>query len=416
MLKIQTGRGTIPLNVLVAIWSVSAVVSLPGLAISPILGDLDKIFKHATDLEIQMLTSLPSLLIIPFVLLAGKLSVSRNKLLILYTGLALFCISGFFSLFAKNIVLLIFINCVLGVGAGMVIPLSTGLIADHFTGAYRTRQLGISSSISNVTLVLATSLTGWLATVDWHYPFLVYLLPGVALLMTLSLRKYKPESVPATVRTASASPVHPATGKTVSVKWLPGIDVPRLGGLMLLYFLATYVVLVITFNLPFLMQHYALSSSASGVMISLFFLAIMLPGLFITWIIRKLKNATVFLPLLLICAGLLLIYLFKYEWTIGLGCFVAGIGYGVIQPLIYDKSVRTADSKNTTLALALVMSVNYLAILLCPFIVDLLTGLFGKSGSADFPFVLNAAIVLLMAVVGYRYRESYVFGAPDFSE
>ena len=99
-----------------------------------------------------------------------------------------------------------------------------------------------------------------------------------------------------------------------------------------------------------------------------------------------------------------------------MGCFVAGIGYGVIQPLIYDKSVRTADSKNTTLALALVMSVNYLAILLCPFIVDLLTGLFGKSGSADFPFVLNAAIVLLMAVVGYRYRESYVFGAPDFSE
>lgn len=416
MLKIQTGRGTIPLNVLVAIWSVSAVVSLPGLAISPILGDLDKIFKQATDLEIQMLTSLPSLLIIPFVLLAGKLSVSRNKLLILYTGLALFCISGFFSLFAKNIVLLIFINCVLGVGAGMVIPLSTGLIADHFTGVYRTRQLGISSSISNVTLVLATSLTGWLATVDWHYPFLVYLLPGVALLMTLSLRKYKPEPVPATVRTASASPVHPATGKTVTVKWLPGIDVPRLGGLMLLYFLATYVVLVITFNLPFLMQHYALSSSASGVMISLFFLAIMLPGLFITWIIRKLKNATVFLPLLLICIGLLLIYLFRYEWSIGLGCFVAGIGYGVIQPLVYDKSVRTAESKNTTLALALVMSVNYLAILLCPFIVDLLAGIFGKSGSADFPFVLNAVIVLLMAIVGYRYRESYVFGAPDFSE
>ena len=301
MLKIQTGRGTIPLNVLVAIWSVSAVVSLPGLAISPILGDLDKIFKHATDLEIQMLTSLPSLLIIPFVLLAGKLSVSRNKLLILYTGLALFCISGFFSLFAKNIVLLIFINCVLGVGAGMVIPLSTGLIADHFTGAYRTRQLGISSSISNVTLVLATSLTGWLATVDWHYPFLVYLLPGVALLMTLSLRKYKPDrGEAATIPAVPASPTDAAIG---AVKWLPGIDVPRLVGLMLLYFLATYVVLVVTFNLPFLMQHYTLSSSASGVMISLFFLAIMLPGLFITWIIRKLKNATVFLPLLLICAA-----------------------------------------------------------------------------------------------------------------
>jgi RNA polymerase sigma-70 factor (ECF subfamily) len=53
---------------------------LPGLAVSPILGDLNTIFPSASDLEIQMLTSLPSLLIIPFVLLSGKLSVGRDKL------------------------------------------------------------------------------------------------------------------------------------------------------------------------------------------------------------------------------------------------------------------------------------------------------------------------------------------------
>lgn len=137
MLKIQTGRGTIPLNVLVAIWSVSAVVSLPGLAISPILGDLDKIFKHATDLEIQMLTSLPSLLIIPFVLLAGKLSVSRNKLLILYTGLIIFFVSGLSCLFVGGMTSLIVVNGILGIGAGMVVPLSTGLVADYFSAAAR---------------------------------------------------------------------------------------------------------------------------------------------------------------------------------------------------------------------------------------------------------------------------------------
>ena len=83
---IQTGRGMISLATLVAIWSVSSVKSLPGLAISPILGDLNKIFPKATDLEIQMLTSLPSLLIIPFVLLAGKLSVGKDKLKILAIG------------------------------------------------------------------------------------------------------------------------------------------------------------------------------------------------------------------------------------------------------------------------------------------------------------------------------------------
>ena len=48
-MKIQTGRGTIPLITLLAIWSISALTSLPGLAVSPILGDLTKIFPEATD-------------------------------------------------------------------------------------------------------------------------------------------------------------------------------------------------------------------------------------------------------------------------------------------------------------------------------------------------------------------------------
>ena len=57
---------------------------------------------------------------------------------------------------------------------------------------------------------------------------------------------------------------------------------------MLLYFFATYAVLVISFNLPFLIQQYKLTSSASGVMISLFFLAIMLPGLAVDRVIALL--------------------------------------------------------------------------------------------------------------------------------
>ena len=59
-MKVQTGQGTIPLITLVGIFSISALNALPGLAVSPILGDLNKIFPSATDLEIQMLSSLPS--------------------------------------------------------------------------------------------------------------------------------------------------------------------------------------------------------------------------------------------------------------------------------------------------------------------------------------------------------------------
>lgn len=44
---------------------------------------------------------------------------------------------------------------------------------------------------------------------------------------------------------------------------------------MLFYGVTTYVVLAVTFDLPFLMEAHHFSSGNSGLMISLFFLAIM---------------------------------------------------------------------------------------------------------------------------------------------
>lgn len=134
-MKIKTGNGSISPITLIAIWSVSAVVSLPGLAVSPILGKLSVIFPKAGDLEIQMLTSLPSLLIIPFVLLSGKLSIGRDKIRLLILGLSLFFGSGILYFFATSMTALIAISCILGIGAGIMIPLSTGLIVDYFRGA-----------------------------------------------------------------------------------------------------------------------------------------------------------------------------------------------------------------------------------------------------------------------------------------
>lgn len=160
MKKIPTGRGSISPLTLLAIWSVSAITSLPGLAVSPIIGQLDTIFTNVSTTEIQMLTSLPSVLIIPSILLSGQLAITGNKLLILITGLMIYMISSVLCFFAESIRSLLYISLLLGVGAGIVIPLSTSLINDFFTGKYRIRQFGISSFITNLTLVLATALTG----------------------------------------------------------------------------------------------------------------------------------------------------------------------------------------------------------------------------------------------------------------
>ena len=383
-MKVQTGQGTIPLITLVGIFSISALNALPGLAVSPILGDLNKIFPSATDLEIQMLSSLPSLLIIPFILLSGKLTEKVNNLLLLQIGLALFGASGILYLLSDKMWQLIAVSAMLGMGSGLIVPLSTGLISRYFVGSYRTKQFGYSSAITNITLVLATTLTGYLAEVNWHLPFLVYLFPFVSVFLTRYLKKISPIIIPLMI----FQPILPREmGKR-------GINVKALVKLMAFYGLATYLVIIISFNLPFLMEEYGLSSGRAGILISLFFLAIMAPGFVLNKIVQVLGRRIYMVCLLMIACGMGIILLSRSEILIALGCILNGLSYGIIQPLIYDKTSDVAVPHKVTLALAFVMAMNYVAILLCPFIVDAFQNLF-HSHSQTFAFWLNLMVALM---------------------
>ena len=402
-MKINTGQGTIPLITLIGIWSVSALTSLPGLAVSPILGELSTIFPHATELDIQMLTSLPSLLIIPFVLLAGKLAEKRDFIRLLRVGLWLFAASGVLYLFSSRMWQLMAVSALLGIGAGLIIPLSTGLISRYFTGEYRVRQFGHSSAITNMTLVVATAVTGYLAEVHWRLPFAVYLLPLISLVLSAYLKK---DTASVTIKQAAA--IIPPIQSTPVISGKYGIHIRHLVQLMLFYGLVTYVVLVVTFNLPFLMEAHHFSSGNSGLMISLFFLAIMAPGFMLDSLVKLLGNKTKLYSLLAIAIGLLLIWISPTEWLIVPGCILVGLGYGIIQPLIYDKTVDTAIPQKTTLALAFVMVMNYLAILLSPFITDFFQWIF-HTGSQEFPFIFNLCITILIMYWAYAKKEEFLF-------
>lgn len=395
-MKISTGKGSIGLWSLIAIWSVSAVTSLPGLAISPILGELNVIFPKASDLEIQMLTSLPSLLIIPFVLLAGHLSAERSKLTLLYMGLAIFFVSGVACLIAKGMTSLIVISCILGVGAGMIVPLSTGLVVDYFTGEQRVKQLGYSSAINNLTLVAATSLTGYFADINWHLSFLVYLLPGISLLLALRLRNEQPAPEP----------------KESDQYKQSGINRKHLVMLTLFYFLITYIVLVVTFNTSFLIERYKIRPEVSGMVISLFFLAIMLPGLFLNRIIRLTRSATNIISLCAVAIGLFCVGLLHNITMLTIGIALAGLGYGLMQPLIYDKAAIIAPPQLATKALAVVMSANYIAIILYPFLMRLLERLFHVH-SQTFAFTSSAVLATLLCLITLFGQKNFVLGLDN---
>lgn len=394
-MKIKTGQGSITLQKLIAIYSISMVTSLPGLAISPILGKLETIFPTASELQLQMLESLPSFIIVPFILLAGRLSLRLNKKKLLIAGLVIFFACSVLYPFAGNMTFLLLISALLGVGAGLVIPFSTGLVADYFSGNYRTRQLGFVSAITNFTLVLATLLAGFLAGINWHLSFLVYCISGVSLYFAFSL-----DNKPPYVTASSAST--PQTALPAKFKWPVR--------LMLLYYLITLLALTIPLNLSLYMYNLELGNYAtSGTLISIFFLSMTLPGLFINRILGRLKNYTNFTALVLISAGLIL-FAFKVGlFLLGLGVIVIGLGYGIMQPIIYDKTAAKVPPASATYALSLVMVMNYVAIITYPLLLRLLENITHED-SAYFPFFLCMLLSLAFTVFAFFRRHTETLG------
>lgn len=386
-MEIKTGHGTITLQKLFAIYSISMVTSLPGLAISPILGKLETIFQSASELQLQMLESLPSFIIIPFILLAGKLSLQVNRKKLLIAGLAIFFACSILYPFADSLWFLLLVSALLGIGAGMVIPFSTGLIADYFSGEYRTQQLGYVSAITNFTLVLATLLAGFLAGINWHLSFTVYCISGVSLFFAFFLDKNPPYAVP-----------KPTGKKQDRIKWPVK--------LMLLYYLITLLALTVPLNLSLYMHNLNLGNyDTSGTLISIFFLSMTLPGLFIDKIIDRLKENTNFLALLLITAGLIL-FAFKVGLTLlVIGVIIIGLGYGAMQPIIYDKTASKVSPSRSIYALSLVMVMNYIAIVTYPFLLKILQKVF-HAESAYFPFILFMSISVAFTIFAFFRRHS----------
>lgn len=397
-MTIDTGKGRIPLVALVAIWSVSAIVSLPGLAISPILDDMQSIFPHASELEVQMLESLPSLLIIPFMLLAGRWAVKGNKMTLLVVGTAIFLLSGVWCTTSYTLVELIIASTLVGVGAGMIIPLSTGLVVDYFTGDKRVKQLGVSSAVNNLTLVVATSAVGYLADVEWHLAFVVYLLPAVTLLLIPALSRTKPMPEP----------------KSGAQNRQTTLNVKIIVGLVLFYFAITYTSLIVTYNTSYVASLAGMRSSEAGVIISLFFLAIMAPGFMLNRIIAIFGRAVNLWSLVAMCVGLLLMSMpHPTATTLTIGAILTGLGYGVMQPIIYDKAATNAPPHLSTLALAIVMTTNYLAILVAPFMIDGIDYLFHATGHT-FAYLFNSIVVLIIAIAtALTYKRNRVLGSDD---
>lgn len=451
-MPIKTGKGPISMIVVFAIWSLSLAVDLPGLAVTPIEGQLHSIFHGATDFQVQLLTVLPNVVIIPFVLLSGKLSETKHKVLVITLGTILYIIAGVLSMASKSLDTLIWLSCLLGAGCGLILPFSTGLIADVFVGKYRMKQMGIVSAIGNVALVGATFVVGFLAAKNWHLPFLVYLIPVVSLILIPFLNKIpqsdyaanpnadddsssattssstatsdsaaKPAVANTVAPDASASaattakPAATAAAATATLSLVDedgfstanqvvkgGFFVGRTIWLLLAYFFFVFATSVPPYYLPNLMPQYHMSTEAVSIVTSVFYFAMFLIGLVVTGTLKVFRRFSFILAGSLVLGGFILFVFTRSLPIYIIASAIIGLGNGLAQPIFYMKATELVSTRTKyTLALAYLQVANYVAISLVPVIINLFIWLFDNHTNL-FPFIVTGvmcAIVLVFIII-----------------
>ena len=407
MKYIDSGEGKVPLWSAIAILAISLTVNLPGLAISPVLGKIKEVF-HSTAIEAQLLNVLPNLLTIPFILCAGKICTPKNQLTVLSVGLLIFTATGVAYFFAKSMIILIVLSCILGIGIGLVIPLAASLISQNFTGKPRGLMLGVKSGLSNLSLIIATLFVGWIAAKNWHFAFAVYFIPVIPLVLVpfiknkfINKQRTPPEQIPDSASRESQN-FHFKGKEAKDMMWFA----------LIIYFILSYGALVFSYYLPFTMEAYGLSTGKVGVATSMFYLAATLAGFGLSKVIRFTGIWTFQLGMIVVALSLLGIGFIHTYASYILGTFLLGLGYGVIQPVLYDKTSYFApnDAKATEY-FALLLTSSYIALSCIPFIVEFFGTFIKGNTDPSFPFILNGVIMTIMAIVVIVKHKNFVVQA-----
>ena len=169
-----------------AILSISLLTVMAGAAVAPALGIIRDHFAGRPDMLLQLIISLPALLIIVTNLFFPWLCSRFKTKTLALSGLVLYVVAGAGCFFVDNLTVLLVLRALLGVSVGVMMPLSTGLLAYYYPPEQQASLMGLSAAMNQMGGVVATLLAGLLANIGWNYAFLVYLLGLIAVVLVAS--------------------------------------------------------------------------------------------------------------------------------------------------------------------------------------------------------------------------------------
>lgn len=344
-----------------SILSLSLLTVMAGAAVAPALGVIRAHFSGSNQLFVQMIISVPALFIVITNFIFPRLCrVSGAKTLVMI-GLLLYTVGGCAAGFFDNIFVVLIMRAFVGIGVGIIMPLSTGLLSYYYSPEEQAGLMGYSSAMNQMGGVIATLLSGLLANISWRVSFLVYLMGLISIVLCLI---YLPND-----KITQEGPAEEKSAKGGTA----GVFRDNI-----VYILAMFLLMSIFFIYP---ANFAMETVSEGIipqnyiaviMASMDFIAF-LGGLLFVSAKKALGGNTKFLaPVCFLAGYLLLAVVGGWAGTL-IGSVFIGFANGAGIPFIMTEASMKAGKAAATTVMPLISAALYLAQFVSPVLMSIVS-------------------------------------------
>jgi MFS family permease len=361
-------------------------------AVTPALAAIAKAFPAMRPQFIQMVVTLPSLLIMASTLVCGVLSRSIGKKKLVIIGMLLFGIGGITPAFYGGIIFILIMRGVFGAGVGFLLPLAQSLIADYFEGHDRDVFMGYSASNAAIFGIIFTLLGGFLCDIHWRYTFYAHLLVVPAFLIVLA-RMPEPARQQATERSSKPAGL---TGRS----WI----------YIAIYFVYNVVMFCFITDIAFVISAGKVGNAGTaGVVVTFSSAGGIAAGIILGWVTKLFRDYAIVFALGFLAAGSVMLIFVHTAPMFMLSNALWGLGFGTFNALIMLRVMGSVPKSAVAFALAILTSVMGIGQFISPMYYSFVKHLIGLEGPKSSWMLAAACFVaaLLIApvLIALKRRE-----------
>lgn len=360
-----------------------AILLMGVIGIASGLYEIGKHFEGIKQTSIQLLVTLPCMVIIIVNPIIGKLQEYVSMKTLTIFGILCFLIGGVAPAVLDSFTAILFFRGILGIGIGTVQVLSSALVATHFEGEKRAEVMGQLSSAQMIGCAVMVFASGYLALLGWNMTFYVHLISIISLVcVVLFLPKSKPVKAQGEDIEGTVSQLNGAV-----FGWAATLFIFFIGALIL----ATYIAFFIT-------DHQLGTAMQAGKATMLFAVGGFLMGLFYGKFSQRARNATLAAGLFMGSAAYLSIAFAPNIFIVYLGSLLYGCGVTTVFASAMIGTSIAVKPAAVPLAMSIVVMGQNLGSFLCPYIVTPIASLMSNDINM-FAFITGAILFATMGTL-----------------